>query len=165
VVSLGRDRSFVIADIPGVIEGAAGGAGLGMRFLKHLARTRLLLHLVDIAPLDERVDPAEQVRTIEQELVVYGGDLGAKERWLVLNKRDLLKASDLDRRREGILERLGWQGPVFAISAVTGEGIADLTEALMRRLERERQSGFVDQPETEPDKASGGIEWHPLDDA
>jgi GTP-binding protein len=155
VVRLGRERSFVIADIPGLIEGAAQGAGLGTRFLKHLARTRLLLHLVDLAPLDEDIDPADQVRKIEAELARYGGELAGKERWLVLNKRDLLDPAEYERRRQHVLRRLGWRGAVYGISAVTGEGTAALMEDLMRHLEQERHT--VAGPEAAP---SG--DWHPL---
>lgn len=160
VVSLGRERSFVIADIPGVVEGAAEGAGLGIRFLKHLARTRLLLHLVDVAPLDDSIDPTEQVRTIEGELAAFSGDLAEKERWLVLNKRDLLDVADFERRQSEILERLDWNGPVFGISAVTGVGTAELTEALMRRLEQGRSDAAAEPAEP---VAGDGLDWHPLD--
>lgn len=163
VVSLGRERSFVIADIPGVVEGAAEGAGLGLRFLKHLARTRLLLHLVDIAPLDDSIDPAEQVRKIEAELQSFGGDLAEKERWLVLNKRDLLGAADFEQRRASILKGLDWEGPAFAISAVTGEGTKELTEALMRRLERVRLDPVSELDEELPDDGVDAAGWHPLE--
>jgi GTP-binding protein len=160
VVRLAAERSFVIADIPGLIEGAADGVGLGVRFLKHLARTRLLLHLVDLAPFDDTVDPAEQVRTLEREIERYGRALTEKERWLVLNKRDLLDPAEYRSRRDRILESLGWEGPVYGVSAVTGEGTGQLCEDLMCRLERlrlaEREEG--DEP-TGPD--DGG--WHPLD--
>ena len=162
VVSLGDDRSFVIADIPGVIEGAAEGAGLGIRFLKHLSRTRLLLHLVDIAPIDERVDPARQVRDIENELQAFGGDLAQKERWLVLNKRDLLRPEDFEQRRAAILERLDWSGPLFGISAVTGEGTSGLTRALMQRLEQQRQGSETGSAPIGPQATSEADEWHPL---
>ena len=135
VVSLGRDRSFVVADIPGVIEGAAAGAGLGLRFLKHLSRTRLLLHLVDIAPLDEAADPAEQVAQIERELLGYSPELAEKERWLVLNKKDLLSEEAYADRSASLVAALGWRGPVYGISAATGEGTAQLTADLMARLE------------------------------
>jgi GTP-binding protein len=160
VVSLGHERSFVIADIPGLIEGAAEGAGLGIRFLKHLMRTRLLLHLVDIAPMDEAVDPAEQVRAIEHELAAYGEDLAGKERWLVLNKCDLLDAEGLDRRRAQILDALGWEGPVYVVSAVTGQGTGALMEDLMRHLEGLRPEAATDLDEKD-DAATG--DWHPLD--
>ena len=159
VVRLGRSRSFVIADIPGVIEGAAAGAGLGIQFLKHLARTRLLLHLVDIAPLDADEDPAGQVRKIETELAAFGGDLVDKERWLVLNKSDLLPEKTLRERRAQVLDTLGWQAPVYEVSALTGAGTARLMEDLMRRLEQIKAASgevmAVDDPSTG--------EWHPLD--
>ena len=163
VVSLGNGRSFVIADIPGVIKGAAQGAGLGIRFLKHLTRTRLLLHLVDIAPLGECVDPARQVLEIEQELEAFGGDLMQKERWLVLNKRDLLEPVEFERRRSEILERLDWRAPALGISAVTGEGTADLMQALMRYLEQERRGAAGELAEAAPDECSGRGDWHPLE--
>jgi len=160
VVSLGREHSFVIADIPGLIEGAADGAGLGLRFLKHLSRTRLLLHLVDIAPLDDSVDTLDQVRKLERELAQYGTDLIEKERWLVLNKRDLLVAAEYESRRGRLLEALDWRGPVYGISAVTGEGTDVLSQALMRRLEalrpaKERRNEHAEAPENG--------DWHPLD--
>jgi GTP-binding protein len=154
VVRLGRERSFVIADIPGLIEGAAQGAGLGIQFLRHLARTRFLLHLVDLAPVDPEVRPAAQVRAIERELADYGEDLPAKERWLVLTKIDLLDPAEVERRRAALLEELGWTGPVHAISSVTGAGTGELCEALMRRLEAERAAPT---PQQESD------DWHPLD--
>jgi len=163
VVSAGNGRSFVVADIPGVIEGAATGAGLGIRFLKHLARTRLLLHLLDIAPLDDLVDPAQQVHEIESELRAYDENLARKERWLVLNKRDLLGPVDFERRCTVVLDRLGWTGPVFGISAVTGEGTRDLTQALMRYLDQERQEAAMEPGATAPDQAvDNGNDWHPL---
>jgi GTP-binding protein len=135
VVSLGRDNSFVVADIPGIIEGAAAGAGLGLHFLKHLSRTRLLLQLVDIAPLDDSVSPADQVRHIGEELRSYSEELAQRERWLVLNKADLLPDDVLQARRAALLRELAWQGPVFTISAITGAGIRELTAALMQRLQ------------------------------
>jgi GTP-binding protein len=153
VVSLPGDRSFVIADIPGLIEGAAEGAGLGTRFLKHLARTRLLLHLVDLAPLDEAVDPVEEVRRVERELERFGGGLAARERWLVLNKIDRLDDQALRARRERVVEGLGWEGPVYAVSALDGAGTAELTADLMDRLEA---LGREQAPEEEP-------AWDPLD--
>jgi GTP-binding protein len=167
VVSLGRERSFVMADIPGLIEGAADGAGLGLRFLKHLVRTRLLLHLVDIAPLDETVDAADQVRKLERELERYGEELTEKERWLVLNKRDLLDAGEYETHRARILESLGWQGPVYGISAATGEGTGVLTVDLMRRLEGLRLES-TDEAEAEAEDEGTAEEedsgaWHPLD--
>lgn len=135
VVSLGRDRSFVIADIPGVIEGAAEGAGLGIQFLKHLSRTRLLLHLVDVAPLNDDVDPADEVSTIWAEVQKFGGDLAERERWLVLNKKDLLLDEDFAARRDALVAKLQWTGPVYAISAITGEGTDQLMNDLMTRID------------------------------
>lgn len=138
VVKVGNYQSFVIADIPGIIEGAAEGAGLGIRFLKHLARTRLLLHVVDIAPLDER-DPVEQVHVIEEELVNFSAALAEQERWLVFNKLDLLDVESGARKVAELVARLDWQGPVFAISAATGEGCQALTQALMQAIEERRR--------------------------
>src|SRR6202165_889094 len=122
VVDVGQHRSFVMADIPGLIEGAAEGAGLGIRFLKHLQRTRLLLHLVDIAPLDPEADPVRDARAIVQELKSFSKDLALKPRWLVLNKRDLLPAAEAERRARTIVRALRHRGPQFLISGATGEG-------------------------------------------
>ncbi len=157
VVSLGRDQSFVIADIPGVIEGASEGAGLGLQFLKHLSRTRLLLHLVDIAPIDESVDPAEQVRQIERELFGYSPELADKERWLVLNKRDLLSDEAYQSRSAELVAALQWQGPVYGISAVTGEGTSQLAADLMIRLEKIWHDEAPERDAEQEDEA-----WDPL---
>jgi len=135
VVSVGPLQSFVMADIPGLIEGAADGAGLGIQFLRHLQRTRLLLHLVDIAPLDTDQDPALAVRSIQQELHKYSQDLAEKPRWLVLNKIDLLQSDQLAVVRDGLLDKLSWEGPVFEVSAATGSGTAQLGQAVMRELQ------------------------------
>jgi GTP-binding protein len=135
VVSVGRFQSFVMADIPGLIEGAADGAGLGIQFLKHLQRTRLLLHLVDIAPIDPDADPVDDFRAIEQELATFSEDLSRKPRWLVLNKTDLLKKEDIAAARKVLLEKLHWDGPVFETSAVSGAGTDKLAQAVMRELE------------------------------
>jgi len=139
VVKVNDERSFVIADIPGVIEGAAEGAGLGLRFLKHLSRTRLLLHLVDIAPLNSEIDPADEVRSIAAEVEKFGGEIMQRERWLILNKTDLLSDEELEQRKADLIEKLEWKGPVFSISAITGEGTRPLTYALMERIEEEIQ--------------------------
>jgi GTPase len=136
VVSLAPHRSFVVADIPGLIEGAAEGAGLGIQFLRHIARTRLLLHLVDVAPLDASADPVQDVRTIAGELEKFSPELAQRERWLVLNKLDLLPPEERDARCRDIVERLGWEGPVFRISAVSGEGTRALAQRVMDYLER-----------------------------
>ncbi|PWG65154.1 Obg family GTPase CgtA [Sediminicurvatus halobius] len=135
VVSVSEGRSFVMADIPGLIEGAAEGAGLGVRFLKHLARTRLLLHLVDTARLYEDADPAEDARSVVRELERYSAELAARERWLVLNKADLFPADERERVAADIRARLGWDGPLHFISAETGEGTRALSQAVMNRLE------------------------------
>jgi GTP-binding protein len=137
VVRAGQDRSFVIADIPGVIEGAAEGAGLGIQFLKHLSRTRLLLHLVDMAPMDES-SPAEAVRTIWAEVEKFGRDLSHRERWLVLTKRDLLDEEEFAARQGALFAELAWDGPVFAISSITRKGLDPLVQALAARLEAMR---------------------------
>jgi len=144
VVAVGPLQSFVMADIPGLIEGAAEGAGLGIQFLKHLQRTRLLLHLVDIAPLDDAVEPAQEFRAIEDELAKFSPDLFDKPRWLVINKMDLVLAEEHALVRTDLLEKLHWQGPVFEVSAITGEGTRELGQAVMRELEamnlREREA-------------------------
>lgn len=135
VVRVGGLRSFVMADVPGLIEGAAEGAGLGIRFLKHLQRTGLLLHVVDIAPLDDSVDPAESVRALQKELAMFSTELADKPRWLVINKIDLLSRADRNRACGDLVKRLGWQGPVFEVSAATGEGTEALGQAIMQALE------------------------------
>jgi GTP-binding protein len=122
VVSVEIARSFVIADIPGLIEGAADGAGLGSLFLRHVQRTRLLLHLVDMAPFDESIDPAEQVRAIENELRKYDPDMLEKPRWLVLNKGDLLDDETRAERAKAIIAALDWKEPWFTVSAIGREG-------------------------------------------
>ncbi|NIP73116.1 MAG: Obg family GTPase CgtA [Gammaproteobacteria bacterium] len=135
VVSMDEQRSFVIADIPGLIEGAAEGAGLGIRFLRHLARTRLLLHLVDVAPADGS-DPVSTVRAIAEELTKFSPELAERQRWLVLNKIDLLGEDQRDGHCADIVQRLGWRGPVFRISAASGEGTSKLCYKVMEYLEQ-----------------------------
>jgi GTP-binding protein len=135
VVSVGMGRSFVMADIPGLIEGAAEGAGLGHRFLKHLQRTRVLLHLVDVVPPDPEADPVKDARSIIQELKKFSADLAKKERWLVLNKVDLLPEGEADKVCKDIVRRLRWKGPVFRISGLAHLGTEELCQAIMRRLE------------------------------
>jgi GTP-binding protein len=134
VVRVGQLQSFVMADIPGLIEGASEGAGLGIQFLRHLQRTGLLLHLVDIAPLDG-ASPAGAVKAIARELSKFSPELSQKPRWLVINKIDLLSAADLETARQTLLEDLDWQGPVFEVSAATGAGTDVLAQAVMRELE------------------------------
>jgi len=143
VVRVDRNRSFVIADIPGLIEGAAEGAGLGHQFLRHLARTRLLLHLIDIAPFDPAADPAAEARAIANELKKYDPALYEKPRWLVLNKADLLAPETRAARVEQLLLDLGWHDKSFIISALTGEGCRELTYAVMDHLERHAASGAL----------------------
>ena len=135
VVSVGPLRSFVMADIPGLIEGAAEGAGLGIRFLRHLERTRLLLHLVDIAPPPGTGDPARDAVAIVNELGKFSPALADKERWLVINKVDLGLPEDVARAERDVIAALAWSGPVYRISALTGEGTARLMGAVMSRLE------------------------------
>jgi GTP-binding protein len=135
VVSVGEHRSFVMADIPGLIEGAAEGAGLGIRFLKHLQRTRVLLHLVDISPPDPAADPVKDARAIVGELKKFSKDLLEKPRWLVLNKIDLLPKKEADKLCADIVRRLRWKGPTYRISAVTGAGTKELVQNLMRLIE------------------------------
>jgi GTP-binding protein len=143
VVSVEAHRSFVMADIPGLIEGASDGAGLGIRFLKHLTRNRILLHLVDMAPYDE-VSPADAALTIVHELERFSPTLAQRERWLVLNKSDLLDAQTLAERRTAVLEALDWQGPVYTISAIAAEGTAALCGDLMVYLEECRAREAAD---------------------
>jgi GTPase len=138
VVRIGAERSFVMADIPGIIQGAAQGAGLGLQFLRHVARTHLLLHLVDIGP--ERPDPAQDVRSVETELESYGHELAARARWLVLNKVDLLSPEELEAKRDRLLADLGWRGPVYLVSALTGHGCSVLAEQAMIELETQAKS-------------------------
>lgn len=145
VVQVQKHRSFVIADIPGLIEGAAEGAGLGIRFLKHLTRCRVLLHLVDLAPFDNS-DPVENARAIERELSSFSATLAGRERWLVLNKTDLVPAAELEERCQAVVEALGWTGPVFRVAAIRKEGTDALSGRLMDYLE-ERQEEERRDPE------------------
>src|SRR6266567_4211554 len=135
VVRAGIDRSFVIADIPGLIEGAAEGAGLGHQFLRHLVRTRLLLHIIDAAPFEEGADPARDAKSIATELKKFDPALYRKPRWLVLNKIDMLQADERKTVAAKLVRRLRWRGPSFCISALTGEGCRELSFAVMKFLE------------------------------
>ncbi len=134
VVKVQQHRSFVIADIPGLIQGASEGAGLGVRFLKHLTRCRLLMHMVDMAPVDDS-DPAENVRIIANELQKFSATLAGRERWLLLNKIDLLPPDEVDARCDAVVKALDWTGPVFRISALQREGTAPLAGRIMDHLE------------------------------
>jgi GTP-binding protein len=134
VVNIEAYKSFVIADIPGLIEGAAEGIGLGIQFLKHLSRTSLLLHIVDLAPMDEQ-DPVEAVRIIEHELAKYGEELSNRDRWLVLNKVDLLPENERNHVCQTIVQTLHWEGEVFQVSAATATGTRDLCYKIMQYLD------------------------------
>jgi GTP-binding protein len=130
VVRVAPEQSFVVADIPGLIEGASEGAGLGHQFLRHLQRTRLLLHIVDAAPFDDSVDPVAQARAIVAELKKYDPKLHAKPRWLVLNKLDMVPAEEREALVKDFVRRLRWKGPVFQISALAREGLQLLNERI-----------------------------------
>jgi GTP-binding protein len=130
VVRAGPERSFVVADIPGLIEGAAEGAGLGHQFLRHLQRTRLLLHIIDLAPFDDAIDPVAQARAIAAELKKYDPKLAAKPRWLVLNKIDMIEPAHRRQRADDLVRRLRWKGPVFEISALARQGLEPLINAV-----------------------------------
>lgn len=135
VVRVAETKSFVIADIPGLIEGASAGAGLGHQFLRHLTRTRLLLHMVDIAPVDES-DPVDAVKTITKELEDYSAELAGKPRWLVFNKIDALPAEEVLQRVKDVTRALNWQGPVYQISAVRKDGVQQLCYRVMEFLDQ-----------------------------
>ena len=142
VVSVEPHRSFVIADVPGLIEGAAEGAGLGTQFLRHLQRTRLLLHLVDISPMEggvEGVSPIEQVRAIERELEKHDPELLAKPRWLVLNKADLMFEDEAAAAAKAVVDELGWTGPWYLASAISREGTWPIMKDVMAFFDRQRE--------------------------
>jgi GTP-binding protein len=147
VVGMSGDKSFVVADIPGLIEGASEGAGLGIRFLKHLTRTRLLLHLVDIMPYDEST-AGENAQVIENELRIFSPTMAEGDRWLVLNKLDLLPDDEVDARCQEVVDYLDWQGPVFKMSGLASEGTKDLCAAIMEYIDDHRQQERAD-PELE----------------
>jgi GTP-binding protein len=134
VVRVAAERSFVVADIPGLIEGASEGAGLGHLFLRHLQRTHLLLHLVDMAPFDESIDPVAQARAIVAELKKYDPELHDKPRWLVLNKLDMVPTEEREKRVKDFVKRFKWKGPVFQISALTREGCEHLVQAVYQQV-------------------------------
>jgi GTP-binding protein len=148
VVRIETDRSFVIADIPGLIEGAAEGAGLGIQFLKHVARTRLLLHVVDIAPLDAGADPVAEVRAIENELEGFDPQLLARPRWLVFNKIDLLAPEEREKTAKAIVRRLKWKQPWYLVSAIAREGTWPLCLQIQEFFDRQKAE--------EADVARGG---------
>lgn len=138
VVKLGLHEHFVMADVPGLIEGASDGAGLGLRFLKHLTRTRLLFHVLDVAPFDES-DPVEAAKAIAEELGQFSPTLAERTRWLVLNKVDLLPEEAREACAQAIVSALDWQGPVFRVSAISGDGTDKLVQAAHRWLIEQRQ--------------------------
>ncbi len=151
VVRVDAERSFVMADIPGLIEGAAEGAGLGIRFLKHLARTRLLLHIVDIDPPDSS-DPADGIRVLVEELKKFSTTLAERERWLVFNKTDMMLPEDAEERIAAVCAAVGWSGRVFRISALASDGTRDLCQAIMGRLEQWRREEAEDPEAAERER-------------
>ena len=156
MVRVDDNRSFVIADIPGLIEGAAEGAGLGHQFLRHLARTRLLLHIVDLAPFDANVDPVKEAKAIVSELKKYDETLFDKPRWLVLNKLDMVPADERVARVKDFLKRYKFKGPVFEISALTREGCEPLVQAIYQHVKAQQ---VLEQPavDTDPRFTEPGI--------
>jgi GTPase len=163
MVSLDLGKGFVLADLPGLIEGASEGAGLGHQFLRHLSRTRLLLHVIDIAPYDTEVDPAEQARTIVDELKRYDAGLHRKPRWIVLNKIDAISAPDdaeraaaVEQIRAKLVRRLRTKAPVYTVSAVTGEGCRELMWAIYRFLEKRRAAQALADARRKSAEASDG---------
>ena len=144
VVRIDHDRSFVVADIPGLIEGAAEGAGLGHHFLKHLSRTRLLLHLVDMVPFDDTIDPVREVQALTAELRKYDEELFLKSRWLVLNKTDMLQPDQRERICSEFIHKLGWTDRYFMISALSGDGCRQLTYTVMDYLEQHFAQTAID---------------------
>jgi GTP-binding protein len=143
VVRVAAEQSFVVADIPGLIEGAAEGAGLGHQFLRHLQRTHLLLHVIDFAPFDESVDPVAQARSIVAELKKYDASLHAKPRWVVLNKLDMIPLELREARVKDFIRRFRWKGPIFQISALTREGCEPLVRAVYQYVASVRTSAVV----------------------
>ncbi|MEY3613924.1 MAG: GTPase Obg [Pseudomonadota bacterium] len=146
VVRVGPEQSFVVADVPGLIEGASEGAGLGHLFLRHLQRTRLLLHVVDFAPFDENVDPVQQAKAIVAELKKYDAGLYNKPRWLVLNKLDMVPAEEREARVKDFIKRMRYKGPVFQISALTREGCEPLIKEIYKHIRAQQiiEQGVVD---------------------
>lgn len=151
VVKVGLHQHFVMADIPGLIEGASEGTGLGFKFLRHLTRCRLLLHVVDVAPMDE-TDPVASVRTIEKELATYSQTLSERTRWLVLNKLDMLSDEEAETVCDHIIQELNWQGPVFRISAISNNGTERLTQDIMKWLQERRAEEAADPDAAEAEQ-------------
>ena len=155
VVRVGPEQSFVVADVPGLIEGASEGAGLGLQFLRHLQRTRVLLHIIDFAPFDDSIDPVAQAKAIVAELKKYDAELYKKPRWLVLNKLDMVPADEREAKVKDFVKRFKHKGPVFEISALTREGCEGLVRSIFEHIEnmREAEKPYV---EVDPRFAEGG---------
>ena len=156
VVRVGPEQSFVVADIPGLIEGASDGAGLGHQFLRHLQRTRLLLHVIDMAPFDDSIDPVAQAKAIVGELKKYDKALHDKPRWLVLNKLDMVPVEERAERVADFVKRFKWKGPVFQISALTREGCESLIHAIYGHVKRQQVAEQAPVEEVDPRFASSG---------
>lgn len=152
VVKVKKHQSFVVADIPGIIEGASEGAGLGIRFLKHLVRNRILLHIVDLAPWDD-VSPADAAVIAVNELQQFSPTLAERDRWLVLNKTDMVPPEELEERCQSVIDALGWQGKAYRISAISGEGTEVLSLDLMTALEEQRELLAENEEAREQEKA------------
>jgi GTP-binding protein len=163
MVRVSHEKSFVIADIPGLIEGAAEGAGLGIQFLRHLQRTRLLLHIVDLAPFDN-VDPVKEAKAIVKELKKYDESLFEKPRWLVLNKLDVVPENERAKRVKDFIKRFAWKGPVFEISALTREGCEELVQEVYRYLEQQRLQEQRVEETPQMDQSARGIDSIDPDD-
>ena len=149
VVRADELRSFVIADIPGIIEGAAEGAGLGNLFLRHLARNNLLLHVVDVEPYESGIDPVKAARAVIEEIEKWGGELAEKPRWLVLNKIDLLPEEEVSNYCQMIVDELKWEGPVFMVSAIRKQGTNQLVHEIMDYLEEQKALDIEKEEQSE----------------
>ena len=156
MVRVSHEKSFVIADIPGLIEGAAEGAGLGIQFLRHLQRTRLLLHIVDLAPFDN-VDPVKEAKAIVKELQKYDESLYDKPRWLVLNKLDMVPESERKKRVKDFVKKFGWKGPAYEISALTREGCEELVQDIYNYLAEQKQMEQRVEAAPQMEEAARGI--------
>lgn len=163
MVRVSHEKSFVIADIPGLIEGAADGVGLGVQFLKHLQRTGLLLHIVDLAPFDEGADPVKDAKALIKELQKYDETLADKPRWLVLNKLDVLSEDERKKRVKDFVKRFGWKGPVFEISALSHEGCQALINDIYVHLEEKRTAEQRSQETQMKEEAQGILSIDPDD--
>ncbi|MDY7540563.1 GTPase ObgE [Undibacterium sp. RTI2.1] len=163
MVRVSHEKSFVIADIPGLIEGAADGAGLGIQFLKHLQRTGLLLHIVDLAPFDDSVDPVKDAKALIKELRKYDESLYEKPRWLVLNKLDMLNEEERKKKVKDFVKRFGWKGPVFEISALNREGCEDLVTEIYAYLAEKRMQEQRSQETQMKEEAQGILSIDPDD--